>query len=60
MTDGKEAQEYHDPGIVLLPGQSLRGMADGRIPLYEKYADLTVACSDEDLESVVRRVIEAL
>ena len=47
-------------GIVLLPGQSLRGMYDERIPLYEKYADLTVACSDEDLESVVRRVIEAL
>nr|WP_303715254.1 shikimate kinase [Methanoculleus marisnigri] len=46
-------------GIVLLPGQSLRGMYDERVPLYEKYADLTVACSDEDLESVVRRVIEA-
>jgi len=47
-------------GIVLLPGQSLRGMYDERVPLYEKYADLTVACSDEDLESVVGNVIEAL
>lgn len=47
-------------GIVLLPGQSLRGMYDERVPLYEKYADLTVACSGEDLESVVENVIEAL
>ncbi len=47
-------------GIVLLPGQSLREMYDERVPLYEKYADLTVACSDEDFESVVRNVIGAL
>jgi len=47
-------------GIVLLPGQSLRGMYDERVPLYETYADLTVASSGEDLESVVRRVIDAL
>jgi shikimate kinase len=47
-------------GIVLLPGQSLRGMYDQRIPLYERYADLTIACSGEDLESVVGNVLEAL
>ena len=47
-------------GILLLPGQSLRGMYDERVPLYEKYADLTVACSDEDFESVVGNVIKAL
>jgi shikimate kinase len=47
-------------GILLLPGQSLRGMYDQRVPLYERYADLTVACSGEDFESVVGNVIEAL
>ncbi|HOI58307.1 MULTISPECIES: shikimate kinase [unclassified Methanoculleus] len=47
-------------GILLLPGQSLREMYDERLPLYEKYADLTVACSGEDLESVVGNVIESL
>jgi len=47
-------------GIVLLPGQSLREMYDERVPLYEKYADITVACSGEDLESVVENVLEAL
>ncbi len=47
-------------GIVLLPGQSLREMYDERVRLYEQYADLILACSDEDLEAVVRNVIEAL
>ncbi|MCK8518734.1 shikimate kinase [Methanoculleus sp. 7T] len=47
-------------GMVLLPGQSLRGMYDERVPLYEKYADLTIGCSGERFESVVGNVIEAL
>ena len=47
-------------GIFLLPGQNLRGMYDERVPLYERYADLTVACMGGDLESVVGSVIEAL
>jgi len=47
-------------GILLLPGQSLRKMYDERIPLYERYADLTVACTGRDLESVIGSVIEAL
>jgi len=47
-------------GILLLPGRSLREMYDERIPLYERYADLTVACTGGDLESVVGNVIEAL
>jgi shikimate kinase len=47
-------------GIVLLPGQSLRGMYDERVPLYEWYADLTVASSGEDLESVVGNVLEVV
>ncbi len=47
-------------GIVLLPGQSLREMYDERIPLYERYADITIACRGKDLESVVEDLIEAL
>lgn len=47
-------------GIVLLPGQSLREMYDRRVPRYQQYADLTIACSGGDFESVVRNVIEAL
>jgi shikimate kinase len=31
-----------------------------RVPLYEEYADITVACTGGDLESVVGSVIETL
>jgi shikimate kinase len=44
-------------GIVLLPGQGLREMYDQRRPLYEKYADITIACAGEDFETVVGAII---
>ncbi len=44
-------------GIVLMPNQTLRGMYDSRVPLYEQYADNTIPCSDEDPESVVGSII---
>jgi len=45
-------------GIVLVAGQGLREMYDQRVPLYEKYADRTIDCSDKDFETVVRKVID--
>jgi shikimate kinase len=47
-------------GIVLSYGETLRDMYDERVPLYEKYADITVCCSKEDFETVVGKVIDAL
>lgn len=47
-------------GIVLLSGQSLHEMYDERVRLYEGYADLTVASSGGDLESVVGNVLEVV
>ncbi|MDD1694325.1 MAG: shikimate kinase [Methanoregula sp.] len=47
-------------GIVLVAGQSLRDMYDERVPLYEKYADITIGCSEEDFETVVGNVIEGI
>lgn len=47
-------------GIVLLPGQGLLDMYKERILLYEKHADLTIACSGKDLEHVVQSVIGAV
>jgi len=45
-------------GIVLVAGQGLREMYDQRVPLYEKYADRTIDCSDKDFETVARKVID--
>lgn len=47
-------------GIVLIAGQNLREMYEQRIPLYEKYADITVDCSNGDFETVVGNVIDEL
>ena len=47
-------------GIVLIAGQSLPDMYRQRVPLYEKYADITVDCEGEEFEEVVGRVIEGI
>ena len=47
-------------GIVLVAGQGLRDMYDQRIPLYEKYADITIDCSGEDFETCVGKIIDGL
>jgi len=47
-------------GIVLSRGETLREMYDERIPLYGKYADITIECSDEDFETVVGKVIKEM
>jgi len=47
-------------GIVLVAGQSLREMYDQRFPLYEKYADITIDCSDGDFENCIGNIIDEL
>jgi shikimate kinase len=47
-------------GIVLFAGQSLREMYDQRVPLYEKYSDITIDCSDGDFENCIGNVIDEL
>jgi len=46
-------------GIVLAAGQSLHDMYTRRVPLYEKYADITVDCSG-DFEQCIGNVMDAL
>jgi shikimate kinase len=47
-------------GIVLPAGQGLRDMYDQRVPLYGKYADITITCSDDDFETVVEKIVREL
>lgn len=44
-------------GIVLHKGKTLRQMYDKRLPLYRKYADITVDCTDDRFEKSVRKII---
>jgi shikimate kinase len=47
-------------GIVLVAGQNLRDMYNQRIPLYEKYADITIGCSGDDFEKSVAKAVDEL
>jgi len=43
-------------GVVLQPGQSLKELYAERVPLYEKYAHITVFCDDKYLRHVVNEI----
>jgi len=43
-------------GIVRTPGQDLVALFRERLPLYEKYADLTVRCDGKGHERIVREI----
>ncbi len=47
-------------GIVLRAGQGLSDMYTKRIPLYEKYAGITLDCSKDDVENCVEKIIADL
>ena len=47
-------------GVVLKDGQDLRGLYEERIPLYEKYADLTVNEKNLDVEQTLQKIVERL
>lgn len=43
-------------GVTLRPGQTLRDLYDERIPLYEKYADMTIQCDGKMLWKIVAEI----
>lgn len=47
-------------GVVLKPGQTLRDLYEERVPLYEKYADVTVDCNGYWLRDNVEQIIASL
>lgn len=47
-------------GIVVKNGSTLKDMYDERIPLYEKYADVTIDCDNNTVEQTVEQIINAV
>lgn len=47
-------------GVVLREGQTLQALYDERVPLFEKYADITVCEDGYELGETVGHVLEAL
>lgn len=52
--------DLHQRGVVLKPGYTLQDLFEERIPLYEKYADLTVECDGKDIRQVVEEIAYSL
>lgn len=47
-------------GIVVKSGNTLKSAYDERLPLYEKYGDIVIDCSDKDVESCIAEIMETL
>ena len=47
-------------GVLLKEGQTLENLYEERVPLYEKYADITVDCSNQCLEESLQAVLDTL
>ncbi len=47
-------------GVVMEKGQTIRSLYDQRQPLYRKYAQLTIDCTDKTHEQVLAEIVERL
>lgn len=47
-------------GVAIKKGESLAGLYSQRVPLYNKYADITVNCEGYTAEGCVERIIDAV
>ncbi len=46
--------------MTLEKGQTLADLYQQRVPLYEKYADVTICCDECTVEDVVEKIAAAL
>ena len=47
-------------GITLREGQTLQQLYDERVPLYERYADITVDCENKSIREIVAEIVARL
>lgn len=56
----KRLHDIRGRGVVLREGQDLKGLYEERVPLYEKYADLTVCEDNLSVEQTIEQIMEQL
>ena len=56
----KRLHDIKGRGVVLKEGQDLRGLYEERVPLYEKYADITVCEDNLNVEQTIEKITEQL
>ena len=47
-------------GVLLKDGQSLKDLYEERVPLYEKYADITIDEENKNLEETLQSIVDSL
>lgn len=52
--------DLDERGVTLRAGQDLAALYEERLPLYEKYADITVACEGLSIREVVEKIADAI
>lgn len=48
--------DLNQRGVSIREGQTLHSLYEERIPLYEKYADLTIRCADKEIRECVNEI----
>ena len=56
----KRLHDIKGRGVVLKDGQDLCGLYEERVPLYEKYADITVCEDSLNVEQTIEKITEQL
>ena len=49
----KRLGDLHERGVTLREGQTLEDLYVERVPLYEKYADVTIDCENKGIREIV-------
>ncbi len=57
---GRRLGNLKKRGVVLKEGQTLKNLYEERVPLYEKYADITVSEHKCTIEQTVEKIVDAL
>lgn len=48
--------DLKERGVALKDGQTLEQLYDERVPLYERYADVTVSCENKSIREIVAEI----
>lgn len=48
--------DLNERGVVIKEGQTLEDLYNERVPLYEKYAMLTIDCTDREIRDIVKEI----
>lgn len=50
--------DLHERGVVFEEGLTLRGLYEERLPLYVRYADVVISCTDRKIRDIVEEIAE--